>query len=142
MSYSFCEIICFDNAIFFSCSISMPQPSSLTISATFPPSCLASIMIVPTLSFPLANRSWLVSIPWSAQFLIRCVNGSESDSTIVLSNSVSSPFIINLMSLFNFFCQFPDYSFKLRKRTSNWLHSGLKNYLLKIRNHMRHGDQC
>ncbi len=46
---------------------------------------------MPSPFLPAAMRSSSRSMPWSAEFLIKCINGSEISSTMVLSISVSSP---------------------------------------------------
>ena len=81
--------------------VSIPRPSSRTEITTCPPSFLASKQMVPDASLPAANRSCWSSIPWSAQFLIRWVSGSERDSIMVRSSSVSSPRISSLIGLFS-----------------------------------------
>ena len=77
----------------------MPLPSSDTERKTFPPSFLASSVMTPFSGFPAAARSSFSSIPWSTEFRIICISGSEICSIIFLSTSVVSPIIFNSMFL-------------------------------------------
>jgi len=68
-----------------------------------PPVLKADKVIFPFLFFPLLILFSSGSIPWSIAFLTRCIMGSEIQSAIVLSISVSSPFNTSSTSLFNSF---------------------------------------
>ena len=50
-------------------------------------------VITPSSGLPAASRTSGASMPWSAALRIRCVNGSPSNSSMLLSISVSSPCI-------------------------------------------------
>ena len=86
-------------------SLLSPCPSSSTIIRTLPPSFLAVSLITPFGSLPAAILSSLVSIPWSTEFLMICISGSEIFSIIFLSTSVFSPLITRSISLPSFLAE-------------------------------------
>ena len=96
-------IVPFSIALFLTFSTSIPLPSSLTSITTLLPSWYASRKIEPTSFFPLSRLISALSIPWSAEFLRRCINGSPISSMTVLSNSVSSPDIYSSIGFPSFF---------------------------------------
>ena len=85
-------------AFAFTFSELMPDPSSMISITTCPPSWKARMSNLPDSGFPAARRSAGFSIPWSKEFRIMCVSGSFMASMIVLSNSVSSPSSLKLIS--------------------------------------------
>ena len=89
----------FSIAFRFSLSGSIPAPSSFISITTWLPSWYADKLTVPILGLPFARRASGVSTPWSQEFLIMCKSGSPIDSITCLSSSVSSPDMINSISL-------------------------------------------
>ena len=81
----------------------MPAPSSETVMITSPAECFADSFTVPFSGLPSAMRTFISSsMPWSIQFLTRCIRGSLRLSTMLLSTSVVSPSRTSSASLFSF----------------------------------------
>ncbi len=78
---------------------SIPAPSSITSTTTWPPWWYARRRSVPVAGFPAATRASGFSIPWSTELRTMCVSGSLTASRSVRSSSVSRPSMIRLTCL-------------------------------------------